>query len=407
MGRRCGRLERIAQRVACLSGEPGLLTQHTFRAGECSGQRSSGEEVRVESGQRDVDGHRQVGIVTADDVVDSVLWERERQEDSENLSESVTGIRQGLQSRRKSPNVGREIVAALLDDTARHLAETTEGGQRVGYVLTLSDKNLECRRNTFERFVQGVVLCLDGRGQSIESFHRRNDVASLLVQTSDQLIELRQEVSNGIFTPTESGVEFLRDVLNLSETAAVQYHRQRRQRLFRRRVSARPLDRNQVTGFESALGLLPYRRRQLDVLRAEQAGLTDFCRRVGRQLNLGIQRHRHQSVPTLNLDVRNASHCHVIHPDGRILRQRSHVRHLDLNLVCAFAPALSAWHRHRVETVPFTTAGAECHCRGQHGNRGLASYPHQFPPPMLKSSARSLGTLVMGAPDIGPATVSG
>ncbi len=253
------------------------------------------------------------------------------------------------------------------------------------------------------------MLGLDRRGQSIESLHRRNDVAPpLLVQTADQLIELRQEVANRIFTPTESGVEFLRDVLNLSETAAVQYHRQRRQRLFRRRVSARPLDRNQVTGFESALGLLPYRRRQLDVLRAEQAGLTDFCRRVGRQLNLGIQRHRHQSVPALNLDVRNASHCHVIHPDGRILRQRSHVRHLDLNLVCAFAPpALSAWHRHRVETVPFTTAGAESHCRGQHRNRGLASYPHQFPPPMLKSSARSLGTLVMGAPDIGPATVSG
>ena len=89
----------------------------------------------------------------------------------------------------------------------------------------------------------------------------------------------------------------------------------RRQRLLGARDSAAPDD----SGISDPLCSLPCGgnvggRRQLDVQRAQQAGLAERGGRVGGQVDVAVDRHRDQRVPALAFDLGDVADGDVADP---------------------------------------------------------------------------------------------
>ena len=102
------------------------------------------------------------------------------------------------------------------------------------------------------------------------------------------------------------------------------------------------------------------RRRQLDVQRAQQAGLAYLGGRVGRQVDVAVEPHRHQRVPALALDLGDVADRHVTDADPGILLDVGDVGQLGLDLVGAGAAPLGPGKRQRVHASP-AAAGCDGH----------------------------------------------
>ncbi|BCZ21797.1 hypothetical protein MTY59_16520 [Mycobacterium senriense] len=62
--------------------------------------------------------------------------------------------------------------------------------------------------------------------------------------------------------------------------------------------------------------------------RTEQAGLTKGSGRIGGQVDIAVDRHGDQCIPTLKFYVGNVADRHIVDPDPRILLQILHIGHL-------------------------------------------------------------------------------
>ena len=89
------------------------------------------------------------------------------------------------------------------------------------------------------------------------------------------------------------------------------------------------------------------RRRQLDVLRTQQAGLAELGGGVGGQVDVAIEAHRHQRMPALAFDLRHIADRHVGDPHPRVLLEIIDIGHLRLDhegarSACPGCPAAAA-----------------------------------------------------------------
>ena len=117
-------------------------------------------------------------------------------------------------------------------------------------------------------------------------------------------VELLDQAAQVVLATGERGAQRLGDVLNLADATAVEQQRNRGQRLLG--ASGRcPHDDSGISDPSCSLpcGRHVGRRRQLDVQRTEQAGLTDLGGRVGGQVDVAVELHGHQRMPALSLDL--------------------------------------------------------------------------------------------------------
>ena len=87
--------------------------------------------------------------------------------------------------------------------------------------------------------------------------------------------------------------------MHLADASPVEHERDGRQCLLSGRETARLSERDQRSVVQPALGRLIGRRRQFDVQRAQQAGLTDFRGDVRRKLYISVEAHRDERMPAL------------------------------------------------------------------------------------------------------------
>ena len=124
------------------------------------------------------------------------------------------------------------------------------------------------------------------------------------------------------------------DRLQLGEPAAVEDQRQGAEELLDLDVAVGALERDARVVAEAALRLLVARRGQLDVLLAQQGGLLDHRHRVGRQVDVAVDRERDHRGPVVRqLDLVDPAHRHVGDPDAGLRHQVEDVEELHLDRV--------------------------------------------------------------------------
>ena len=206
-------------------------------------------------------------------------------------------------------------------------------------------------------------------------------------------IRLRRSSSR----PANAVLERLGDVLDLADPTAVEQQRDRGQRLLGASGRCSP-----TTAGSASL------RAACPPVATSVGGASSMCsepsrlvwptlgRRVGGQLDVAVELHRHQRVPALALDLGDVADGDVADPDARVRLDVVHVGHLRLDRErararCPGCPAAEA------SSGPASSQHAG-QCRdGQREQdaRGGAppACPHHGPPPG--------GTIMPGSPSAG------
>ena len=234
-----------------------------------------------------------------------------------------------------------------------------------------------------ERLIDDRLLVGELTDQVVQAVGCGDDVAFLVVEVADELVELPEQASQILLATGERGAQRLGDVLNLTEAAAVEHHRHCGQRLFGRRVGAGGRQRDQGSRLSLPIGGCPCGRRQFYVHRTQQAGLTERGRRVGRKVDVAVELHGDQRMPALQFDVGHVADGDIVDPDPGILFKVLHVGHLRLDGVGARAAAFGARQRERVRAVE-TAAGQRGRDQQRHepgGNADPVRQANHRPPP--------------------------
>ncbi|GCB00671.1 hypothetical protein NCCNTM_43050 [Mycolicibacterium sp. NCC-Tsukiji] len=106
-----------------------------------------------------------------------------------------------------------------------------------------------------------------------------------------------------------------------------------------------------------ALRVAVFGRPELDVQRAQQTGQAQLDGRVGGRVDITVEPHGDQRVPTLPLDLGDRADRDVGNPDPRILLQVGDIRHLRLDLERSGPTALGTGQRQAVGAAPVRAAG--------------------------------------------------
>ena len=180
-----------------------------------------------------------------------------------------------------------------------------------------------------------TVLLLLGEllGEPVDALHRPYDLGSLLVETSDEGVQLREKRLDPALAALERVVQLLGDRVELGHPTAVEQRRQRREHLLDLRVAVAAGQRDRV-----AVGELPRRadiRRlgERHVLLAEDAGLAQIGDRVGGQFRRVGDTQPHPGAPAVQFHLLNSPDGDVVDLDGRLRHQVEDVAELDRDAV--------------------------------------------------------------------------
>ncbi len=291
----------------------------------------------VQSAQGQVDDERDVGEVAPKPVGDSAFHPRQRREEVQATGQRGPGIGQLAQRRREVAEVVDERFLGLLDRGGGDGAELAHLVDRVDQRLPGVGQDSQRLRDRRERLVDHRVLVRHLADQRVETVDGRDDVVRLFFRLGDEDVQLGQQAAHLFFAPGQRRRESLCQLLNMTQAAAVEQNRHRRQGLLGGRVGRGFRQRNHRAVFELSLRRLVFRRRQLDVHGAQQAGLADLGGAVRRQVNIAVDPHGHQGMPVLDLDLGDVADVDVGNPHPGIRLNDDHIGQLSLNRVRALA----------------------------------------------------------------------
>src|ERR1700712_2261064 len=131
------------------------------------------------------------------------------------------------------------------------LAQRIEGA-RQQFPLILERR--QGSRNGPKRLVHQRLLIGELAYQVVEAVRRVDDVARLAVQRASERVQLLNQAAQVLRPTRERTAQRLGDVLYLANAAAIENQRQRRKRLFRRRIAAACGHRKNGAVAQPALG---------------------------------------------------------------------------------------------------------------------------------------------------------
>src|SRR5262249_49347390 len=178
------------------------------------------------------------------------------------------------------PNYLGHVLFGFVGGVGEQGPELAEPVGRIDEVFPLLVEHCQRVGDRLERPIDDGLLRGQLPDQAVQTLRGRDDISGLVVEIRGESVQLLYQASEILLAAPERGTERLGDVLQLADSAAVEHRRQRRQRLLGGRVQIAVRQRDYRAVVQLALWWRVFRRRQLDMLRAERAGLAELGSRV-------------------------------------------------------------------------------------------------------------------------------
>ena len=197
--------------------------------------------------------------------------------------QGVPRLDEVAQDRLQRPQVGHRVGLAAADHVRADVGEPVQRLQGADEQAPLLVEHVEARAEVVDDVGDPRPLVDQRAAEPLEGVDRPHDVGLLPVERADELVEVGQQGAQLRLVARRRRVELAGDRLDLLDTAAVEQQRQRAEHLLDLRPDVGAVGRDHRTGREAALRRVGGRGHQLDELLAEEAGLAQAGRGVGRQ----------------------------------------------------------------------------------------------------------------------------
>src|SRR6266545_4277787 len=296
------------------------------------------------------------------------LGQRVRQQVVQRLRKRVARLHQLRENRLQIPEYGDRVVPAGFDHPGADLAQLLQRAEHVDQLVALVGEHLQTRTHGIEGLRDRAPFLGQSCREPIQGVDRLDDVLLLVVQATDERVQLVQRVLDPGLATLQRVADLLADGLQVGQTAAVEQQRHGSQHFLDLDTSLGTRDRDDVAVAELALRLLLLRRLEGYELLAQQAGLAQRGERVVRQLHPLLDAQLHPGGPTVQPDPLHAADRHVVDLDRCFGDQVEYVGELHRDrVVVASRSTAGEWDRRR---DLFAAAGQREH--DHHGRGGRA-----------------------------------
>ena len=315
---------------------------------------------------------------------DGSVGEREGEKCRQGLRQIVTGICEFAKDRCECFEVGDRVGLGLLDHAGADAAELVERPKQPHQIVSLCIDHFERTGQVVEGTGDRTLLLVGLNREAIDFFQRGDEALLVLVELTHERVGRGQQLLDLRLIAVEGLAEFPDDRLGLFQPAAIEKQRGCAQDFFDLRVTARTIERDEITIAERSdrTGL---RCREGDELFAQKAGQTNLRLGVVGELGIAIDFERDDGCPAVEHDLAYLANRDVVHTYGALRHQIENVAELHLHGIGIVADigAPGKWQRVGRESAPTQSKGKY----GSHGyclEEGDLVCLHQFTASMAR-----------------------
>jgi hypothetical protein len=177
----------------------------------------SQEECPLEPWNRQVKFGTDVEIVASDGSVDEVLGEREHEPRRDRHAELRSDVGECFDGRLQVLEVLNQVVLSVVDQPGGGVAEHAQMIESGRQARSLLEQHIESGRYLAQRLGENVALSGECDRKPVQRPDGVDDVVPLIIQSSHERVEARNQITEGALVPGQGGGEIVDDLPDLPQ----------------------------------------------------------------------------------------------------------------------------------------------------------------------------------------------